>query len=247
MYKMTIQVPGGTMEVPGDSLEAVIKAASFLQNLPFVCPVDGTPTRLSYRKAGGYDYYGLVSTGAAVYTYPFGRPLEKGDGEFFEGKVVKAGKETSTRRQWCYYDHDKQEQIVLWEDGRLTAEGRKRQAGLRQAQPPTPEASTVSSAEPLVEGGLPPWEGGTDGAEGDVAVLQATAAMAGAGMDDGALLARRKTFNLAGREVYGEAWPDKCGPIIQWFTDNQISDPDRLTVAQLDGLIIKLRSKKAKK
>lgn len=241
MYKMTIAVPGGTMEVPGDSLEAVIKAASFLQNLPFVCPVDGTPTRLSYRKAGGFDYYGLVSTGSAVYTYPFGRPLEKGDGEFFEGKVVKQGKETSTRRQWCYYDHEKQEQIVLWEDGRLTAEGRKRQAATA--------GSSVSAGkeegEP-VGPGLPPWEGGTDGADGDVVVLQATAAMAGVGMDDGALLARRKTFNLAGREVYGEAWPDKCGPIVEWFTDNQISDPDRLTVAQLDGLIIKLRSKKAK-
>lgn len=106
--------------------------------------------------------------------------------------------------------------------------------------------SNSQQADPSVAS-LPPWEGGTDGAESDVAVLQATAAMAGTGMDDGALLIRRKTFNLAGREVYGEAWSDKCGPIIQWYTDNQIDNVDRLTVGQLDGLIIKLRSKKAKK
>ncbi len=236
MYKMTISVPGGTMEVPGQTQAEVIKAASFFLNLPTVCPVDGTPTRLNYRKLK-FDSYGLVSTGVPQYTFDFGIPTDDSE-EFFAGKYDTKAEKTVQR--WCYYDRVNKKEIVLWEDGRLTAEGRKRQtAG-------SPVNVGREEGEPVVAG-LPPWEGGTDGADGDVVVLQATAAMAGAGMDDGALLARRKTFNLAGREVYGEAWPDKCGPIIQWFTDNQISDPERLTVAQLDGLIIKLRSKKAKK
>lgn len=234
MYKMTIQVPGGTMEVPGDSLEAVIKAASFLQNLPFVCPVDGTPTRLSYRKAGGYDYYGLVSTGAAVYTYPFGRPLEKGDGEFFEGKVVKQGKETSTRRQWCYYDHDKQEQIVLWEDGRLTAEGRKRQtAG-------SPVYVGREEGEPVVTG-LPPWDGGTDGAESDKLVDYANGDLQGVPLKPAGYISPvielRKTVSLLGNELYADKWFEVARHNVERLTSGKYHELEDLTAEELTRLI----------
>jgi len=227
MYRMTIQVPGGTMEVPGDSLEAVIKAASFLQNLPTVCPVDGTPTRLNYRKAGGFEYFGLVSTGSPQYTYPFGRPLEKGD-EFFEGKFVKQGKEGETRRQWCYYDHGKQEQVVVWEDGKLLV-------------------NVQRGGKPTDKEAIAPSSNGTDELVQWAVEALPLRKLDYPTMEEQQKIDRRKTLNLAGREVYGDEWPEKCGAIVQWYTDNQVADSERLTVEQLDGLIIKLRNKKAKK
>jgi hypothetical protein len=225
MYKMTIAVPGGTMEVSGETQEELIKRVSFFQGLPMVCPIDGSDTRLGYRSIDGYDYYGLVSGGTPQYTYPFGRPKDKTGGEFFAGKL---GDDKRTHRQWTRYDHDRKENIVVWEDGKLLVPvpqgGRSNGKAGYSPTPPPPDDDELS----------------------DIIVLQASAAMAGPGQDDGALLARRKTFNLAGRELYGSEWPDKCGSIVQWYTDNQVSDSDRLTVEQLDGLIIKLRNKKAK-
>jgi hypothetical protein len=225
MYEMTIAVPGGTMKVPAQTLKELIKLTSFLQGLPRFCPVDDTPTRLSYRMLK-FDNYGLASTGTPTYYLDFGIPT-KGDEEFFLGKH----KDGETKVRWTHYDHATDKTTVMWEDGKLTAEGQKargratidKKAGYSPTPPP-PDDDELS----------------------DIAVLQASAAMAGPGQDDGALLARRKTFNLAGRELYGSEWPDKCGSIVQWYTDNQVSDSDRLTVEQLDGLIIKLRNKKAK-
>lgn len=236
MYKMTIQVPGGVMEVPGDSLEAVIKAASFLQNLPTVCPVDGTPTRLNYRKAGGFEYFGLVSTGSPQYTYPFGRPLEKGD-EFFEGKFVKQGKEGETRRQWCYYDHSKQEQIVVWEDGKLLVNvQRGGKSTDKEAIAPSPSDDRA------------PWDGGSLGID-DPAVSYATQQLGATVQPSGyisPIIQLRKDVALLGNHLYGDNWYTVCKNNVGRMTNGKYTELEDLTAEELTRMLAGLNQLKTK-
>jgi hypothetical protein len=206
MYKMTIAVPGGTMEVPGETLAEVITNASFLQNLPTVCPVDGTPTRLNFRVAGDYQYWGLVSTGSPVYTYPFGKPTSKDEGEFFEGWYDK--KEKVTHRRWCYYDHSKQEQIVVWEDGKLLVNvQRGGKSTDKEAIAPSPSDDRA------------PWDGGSLGIDDEVVAFanQQLGAVVKAAQDSH-WQDRRKELNIAGREANGARWPDLASTAAKMYT-----------------------------
>lgn len=106
MLKLTIQVPGGELEITGDTQKALIEQAAFWQSLPLVCPVDGTPTRLHYKEPKGFSYYGVVSTGARKY--------EMGIGQHKEGGTLYA------KDRWSYFDGERE--VVVWEYGRPTNE-----------------------------------------------------------------------------------------------------------------------------
>lgn len=224
MYKMTIQVPGGTMEVPGQTQAEVIKAASFFLSLPLVCPVDDTPTRLSYRKLK-FDNYGLASTGYPTYYFDFGIPTDGGE-EFFAGKYDAKAERTVQR--WYYYDMQQQRAVVMWEDGKLTEAGQQ----ARDGKPNSKEAIAQH----------------TDGP--DELVGYAESVLQGLALKPAGyasqLIELRKQVSLLGNEMYPTRWYEVCTRNVQRLTNGKCSNLDDLTAEELTRMIAGLnRAKEA--
>jgi hypothetical protein len=60
---------------------------------------------MHYKSPGGYEYFGLVSTGKRQYEYKC-------------GVHQNAEKSLFGKEQWVYYDHEAQSEVVVWENGR---------------------------------------------------------------------------------------------------------------------------------
>lgn len=133
--KLTLYADGTwSAECEGDTQQELWKQAAMWHSLPTVCPVDDTPVRFGYKEAGDYKYFTLLSTGAdQVYEYPIGVGMD-GRG-LFPGKMVGEGKNKKFVQRWVYYDHDKKEEVVVWENGRLLIEAPSSTHVVVQAQP----------------------------------------------------------------------------------------------------------------
>jgi hypothetical protein len=222
MYKMTIAVPGGTMEVPAQTLKELIKLTSFLQGLPRICPVDDTPTRLSYRMLK-FDNYGLASTGTPVYYLDFGIPT-KGDEEFFLGKH----KDGETKVRWTHYDHATDKTTVMWEDGKLTAEGQKARG--RASNGKEAIAQHSNGSDKLVEYAEQELQGIQLKPAGYVSPV----------------IELRKQVNLLGEAYYAEDWYEASQHNVGRMTNGKYSDIDDLTAEELTRMIAGLNQLKAK-
>lgn len=98
-YELYVDVPGGKLRITDDTQKGLIKQASFFQNLPTKCPVDGSDAVFYYKNPDDYEYYGLISTGEGrKYEYKCGQ--HKDGGTLF-GKGI-----------WTYWDG--QQEIIVW-------------------------------------------------------------------------------------------------------------------------------------
>lgn len=115
MLEMTVKTALFDIRVEGADERELWRKAAFWQDLPTVCPVDGSPVRFGYANRGGFDYYYLESTGERRYEFQFGQSLE--DKSLFPGRVEKVGKDKVTVRKWTYWDGEKA--VTVWENGKL--------------------------------------------------------------------------------------------------------------------------------
>lgn len=108
-----------TIEAP--SLKELWKEAAFLQGIPHTCPVDGSATRFGYKEPGAFKYWVLFSTGPTVFEFKFGQ--DTASGELFPGSYDKA--EDKTHYRWTHWDWKNKQEIVAWEDGQITEDGKR--------------------------------------------------------------------------------------------------------------------------
>lgn len=116
MIKLKMGVPGGEMEITGDNQREIFEQASFWQNLPTVCPLDGYPTRMDHRQPQGNDYYQLQTTGPFPFVYKLG--IRQEDHALFP------------KNQWVYFSRDaineetgkRGTDVIVWDRGRLVRE-----------------------------------------------------------------------------------------------------------------------------
>lgn len=108
--KLIINLPDATLEVDVHNEKEVFKATAFWNNMPRVCPLDGSPTRLNHRVARDFDFYELISTGPTQFRFGFGQHKE-GGGLFPQDK-----------EGWQYYDPTTKENITVWQYGNIICE-----------------------------------------------------------------------------------------------------------------------------
>ena len=114
MYEITIQFGDSEIRATADDLKGIFRQAAPLNQLPRVCPIDGTPAVLGHRTtSGGDEYFELWSTGPTQYKYNIGQ-AKKGDALF-------------PKHTWSYYDPSTDRETVLWQNGQLTPAGKAAQ------------------------------------------------------------------------------------------------------------------------
>lgn len=77
-YTISIDIPGGTIQLEADSQKQVFDELSFWQSLPKFCPVDGSDVRLNVRDTAKGVYYEIVSTGSPIFRGHVGQNREGG-------------------------------------------------------------------------------------------------------------------------------------------------------------------------
>lgn len=89
-YTISIEIPGGSINLEADSQKQVFEELSFWQSLPKVCPVDGSPVRLNTRdaktsKGAPITYYELVSTSYPIFRGHVGQSADGSGALFYDG------------------------------------------------------------------------------------------------------------------------------------------------------------------
>ncbi len=208
------------VEVEGQTAQEVWQRAAFWHSLPTICPVDGSPVRFGYANRGGYDFHFLESTGARRYEFPFGTDLESKS--LFPGKVTKLPDGTKkTVQKWTYWDAENEREVIVWQDGRLIVDGAQSKA--------------QRTSEPAMQQ-----------LDAEIAAILPTQTATAREVEPG-WEARWKTFDEVGLELYGPQWSQVARHNAERISDGRETDPKRLTVAQLDKMILGMRQLKSKR
>lgn len=128
MLKLHLNFAFGTLEIDAEDEKDLIEQAAFWQAMPAVCPACGASTRLSVRTPGDHIYREVVCTGPVQHAMKI---------------QVHNNKQQSLyiRDVWVYWDAEKKQEIVVWENGRRTSH-------VSQEPPPEPEMQGEQPEKP---------------------------------------------------------------------------------------------------
>lgn len=109
----SVKMPVLNMEIQFSAADQkdLWRQVSLFQSLPATCPIDDTPARFNYRYVDENDFFEVVNTGPVLYKYLLGQ--------------YKKGGDLFPKNTWVLWDADRKEEIVLWENGRLTPAGER--------------------------------------------------------------------------------------------------------------------------
>lgn len=228
MYRMRdVKVPGGTLEFEAETIEQVFEQATLLASMPLYCPIDGSDTALDKAEYDGYVYYSVRSLENPQYSFRYGARKE-GKGLFPKGWYEY---DAVNKCQWFWKDAkwyavNKEDGSPLFDKPRPGSGGLKEQAPTNaelDKQPPM--ATDPGQRLPLVqpEAGKPPAHGPQ-------------------------WMERYEVMNTAGIQLYGAGrWTEDCKRVVSKISGRETEDVNRMTVAQLDRIIIWLHELQAQR
>jgi hypothetical protein len=133
MLKLHLNFAFGTLEIDAEDEKELIEQTAFWQAMPAACPVCGASTRLNVRNAGSHIYREVICAGTVQHTMKI--------------QVHKNAEQTLYIRDvWMYWDAEKKQEIVVWENGRPTSHVNQEvtqpetRSAQRDAQPDAPDA-----------------------------------------------------------------------------------------------------------
>lgn len=137
----SVKMPVLNMEIQFSAADQkdLWRQVSLFQSLPATCPIDDTPARLNYRYVDENDFFEVVNTGPILYKYLLGQ--------------YKKGGDLFPKNTWVLWDADRKEEIVLWENGRLTPAGERCRIDSQRRAPRT--VAAIGQVVPEVAQGAP--------------------------------------------------------------------------------------------
>ena len=220
MYQISnVKIPGGALiSFECDTEEEVFRRMNFFQQMPHVCPIDNSETIYFYRKDDeGNSYCSIVSAAHPQYSFKFGK--RRG----VEKELFPKG----------WYEYDAANKCNwYWRDGSWFAVD---EDGKPLWDKPRPGSKAQRTPEPAMQQ-----------LDAEIAAILPTETATVREVEPG-WEARWKTFDAVGLELYGPQWSQVARHNAERISDGRETDPKRLTVAQLDKMILGMRQLKAKR
>jgi hypothetical protein len=221
------------LEIEGETQQELWKQAAFWYSLPTVCPIDGFPVRLGYKKTVNYEFYSLFSTGPIPYEFPIGVGL--GDRGMIPGKLLKEGGSKEFTQRWIIYDAKADKDIVFWENGRLLLQSPSQQAGNgkqdyekrvevagRDALDEALDAAFGGEDAPLSQDGPEMFDEPSDLAKKRLGMITA---------------GQQGTLHALGGVAGKLKWDEKRPGLCKWASDNRTDSSSQLKQVEAKKLI----------
>lgn len=132
-YTAKLTVLGMELQFAAADQKDLWRQTALFQALPSVCPIDDSPTRFNYRYIDENDYFEIVNSGPLPLKYLLGQ--------------YKKGGDLFSKNRWVIWDAEREEEITLWENGRLTPAG-ERYRSEHQRRCAKPVTATGTPVEP---------------------------------------------------------------------------------------------------
>lgn len=133
-YSIKLSVLGMELQFAAADQKDLWRQVSLFQALPDTCPIDGTPARLNYRYVDENDFFEVVNSGPTLFKFPLGQ--------------YKKGGDLFPKNMWVLWDGERKEEIVLWENGRLTAAGERCRIDSQRRQPRQQPGAAIGQPAP---------------------------------------------------------------------------------------------------
>lgn len=109
MYTAKLTVLGVEIVFDAQDEQGLWRKLALFHGVPAVCPIDDTPVKFFHKAPEGNDYFEVRNTGAHLFECAFGQYKDK-SGLFPKGV-------------WSWWDWERKQDIVLYENGKLTEAG----------------------------------------------------------------------------------------------------------------------------
>lgn len=225
MYKARFNVLGIDIEFDTQDEKELWKRLALFHGIPAVCPIDDTPVRFFHKAPEGNDYFEVRNTGAYLFECAFGQYKDK-SGLFPKGV-------------WSWWDWENKQDVVLYENGKLTDAG---QAMRRRCLGGAPvlsgaQADDNPANDPQSLDEVPELAGGT---------VPAPAAQGDHRKPGQVAQGQLNTIHALGMALYGfdkTAWDARRPGLVKAFSKSRVESSAELWVAEAAAMQAKLEEK----